>query len=259
MIPDLAPPVEASAEAPTAEPNADAPKEAPKAEPKAAPKAESAPAQQQAGPVAIIPAALTAPSATAFQVAVAAKPSGGGDALVVNAPVKDTVVTEGTRLSVQVPPEAFAHTKADATVTLTASRADGAALPGWMAFNPRTGTFEGTPPPGFKGEVVVKVVARDNDGREAVQTFKIAVGTGSGQVAPDGQGQPQGEGQPQEGSGTPPEGGPRSGDPVPGRQATAKPIGRPSLTEQLRAMGREGQKARQQAFLEQLRGKGRAA
>ena len=128
-----------------------------------------------------------------------------------------------------------------------------------MAFNPQTGAFEGTPPPGFTGEVVIKVIARDTDGREAVQTFKIAVGqTGTGTVGLDGAG---GEGQPQGEGGIPPPGeGARNGDQAPGRQAMgAKPVGRLSLTEQLRSMGREEQKARQQAFLDLMRGKGRAA
>ena len=40
-------------------------------------------------------------------------------------------------------------------VTLTAQQVNGAALPGWMSFNPQNGTFEGTPPPGFRGEVTV--------------------------------------------------------------------------------------------------------
>ena len=77
----------------------------------------------------MVPAALAAPAANAFQVAVAAKPTGGSDALVVNATMKDTVVSEGTKLPVQIPAEAFAHTKADASVTLTATRVDGTALP----------------------------------------------------------------------------------------------------------------------------------
>lgn len=44
-----------------------------------------------------------------------------------------------------------------------------------MSFNAQTGTVEGTPPAGFKGDVVVKVVARDERGNEAAQTLKISV------------------------------------------------------------------------------------
>jgi hypothetical protein len=109
-------------------------------------------------------------------------------------PVRDAVVTEGGRLSVTIPADAFAHTRADATVTLTATRADGAALPGWLAFNRKTGRFEGTPPPNFRGEVVVRVIARDSQGREAVQTFKIKIGSGAGPGGRDEGGSGRGEG-----------------------------------------------------------------
>jgi hypothetical protein len=240
------------------------------------------PAQPAAQPAAIgpatvqtIPAVLTAPTANAFQVSVAVKAAGGGDALVVNAPMRDSVVAEGNRISVTVPAEAFAHTKADATVTLTATRGDGAALPGWMAFNPQTGTFEGNPPPGFKGEVVVKVIARDKDGREAVQTFKIVVGQGAGNIAPgqgEGRGQPQGQGgegqgrgQPQGGEGLPQDGGQpqgtpgQTGDAGHGLPQVAKAVGRPSLTSQLRELSQEGRVAKQAALLNALKRGGKAA
>jgi len=226
-----------------------------------------------AATVQTVPAALTAPAANAFQVSVAVRAAGGGDALVVNAPMQDTVVTEGNRISVTVPAEAFAHTRADATVTLTATRGDGAALPGWMNFNPQTGTFEGTPPPGFRGEVVVKVVARDRDGRQAVQTFKIVVGQGAGNIAPrggDGQGRPQGgdQGQPQ--GGQPQDGGQGPGQPAPAPGQTgdaghgdapkaAKAVGRPSLTQQLRELSQEGRIAKQAALLNALKHGGKAA
>lgn len=194
-----------------------------------------APGAEVGNTISIIPAVLTPAIGNSFQIAVAAKPPGGGDALVVNAPMKDTVVAEGARIAVTIPAEAFAHTKADAAVTLVATRADGQALPGWMTFNPQTGTFEGTPPPGFKGEVVVKVVAKDSEGREAVQTFKIQVGAGQGNAAPD-----------------------RTGDlGQPGK--LAKAVGRLGLTEQLRNLSRDGQKSDARALVSLLQGKGRAA
>jgi filamentous hemagglutinin family protein len=124
---------------------------------------------------------LTAAGANSFQVALTSRSPGGGDALVVNSRLPDQTVSSGARISVTIPSDAFAHTRADASVTLSATRADGAALPGWLSFNPRTGTFEGTPPPGFRGEVAVKLTARDSEGRQVVQTFKIVVGQGQGQ------------------------------------------------------------------------------
>lgn len=190
---------------------------------------------------------MAAPNA--FQVVVTAKAAGAADALVVNAPMKDTVVAEGAKIAVTIPADAFAATKSDATVTLTATRMDGAALPGWMTFNPQTGTFEGTPPPGFKGEVVVKVIARDQDGHEAVQTFKIVVGeAGQGRVAPGGE-RGQGEGR---GQGQPPNG-------APGRSGDARPVGKPGLTEQLRSLSMKGQLAKHAALFHAIKTSGKAA
>ncbi|WP_277948863.1 DUF4347 domain-containing protein [Magnetospirillum sp. 15-1] len=190
-------------------------------------------------------------SSGGFQVQLASRSPGGGDALVVNAPVRDAGFALGARVSVQIPADSFASTRPDATVTLTATRANGATLPGWMVFNPQTGTFEGTPPPGFKGEVVVKVVARDNEGREAVQTFKIQVGEGGqGNVAPQGEG--EGRGQPQAPG--------RSGDAGgASKHAAAGPVGKLSLSEQLRSMSKEGRLAKQAALLGNLMSGGRAA
>ena len=197
--------------------------------------------------VTIIPATLTAPSATSFQITVAVKAAGAPDALVVNTPVKDSGFVLGARISVTIPADAFASTKPDATVTLTAQRADGAALPGWMVFNPQTGTFEGTPPPGFNGEVVVKVIARDNDGREAVQTFKIQVGeAGQGNVAPQGEGQPQTPGQTGD-----------AGHSI--KHAAVKPVGKLALSAQMKAMSFEGRVAKQMALFNAVKHNGKAA
>ncbi len=167
---------------------------------------------------------------------MAARPAGGQDALVVNAPMRDAAVGVGERIAVTIPTDTFAHTKADASVTLAASQANGAALPGWISFNPQTGTFEGTPPPGFVGELTVRVIARDNEGRQVVQTFKIAVGTGQGSATPaEGRGQGQADGQPNQPN--------QPGQGVPGRTGSAiDKLGKPSLAKQF---DRHGLAARQ--------------
>lgn len=116
-----------------------------------------------------------------FQVVVASNPSGTGEGLVVNAPLQNVTVSTGGRISVTVPADAFAHTDANAAVTLVATQASGQALPGWINFNPSSGKFEGTPPPGFRGELSVRVTARDNQGHQVVQVFKIVVGQDRGQ------------------------------------------------------------------------------
>ena len=122
-------------------------------------------------------AATTSKANNSFPVAVITSTSPRQNSLLVNTPIANQVVLPGTHINITIPTSAFSHTNPDANVQLTATRANGSALPAWIAFNPRTGTFEGTPPPGFNGEVTVKVIARDNDGREAVSTFKISIGS----------------------------------------------------------------------------------
>jgi hypothetical protein len=126
--------------------------------------------------LALAPAPRTQSAPGAFQVVVLSKPAGAPEGLMVNTAIGDARIAVGTAVKVEIPQTAFAATRADAKVTLSAQSADGAALPSWLSFNAQTGTVEGAPPAGFKGDVVVKVVARDERGNEAVQTLKISVG-----------------------------------------------------------------------------------
>lgn len=108
-----------------------------------------------------------------FRVAVLAESGQGGEtSLVVAKPIG--LVDAVGRVNFSVPTDAFAVSRADASVTLSATSADGRALPAWLSFNPATGVFEGTPPPG-ENAVVVKVIARDQAGNEAAQLVKIQI------------------------------------------------------------------------------------
>ena len=81
-----------------------------------------------------------------------------------------------------------------------------------------------------------------------MQTFKIQVGeAGQGNVAPQGEGRGEGEGrnQPQNGA--------------PDRTGDARPVGKPSLTEQLRALSMKGQLAKQVALSNAIKTGGKAA
>lgn len=49
-------------------------------------------------------------------------------------------------------------------------------MPKWVQFDPATGVFEVSPPKGFKGKLDLKVMARDDDGREAVAMFQMFIG-----------------------------------------------------------------------------------
>ncbi len=123
-------------------------------------------------------------------------------ALVLFQGVPDQFVESGTHLSLSVPADAFAHTQPKAIVRLAAQLQDGRPLPSWVTFNGQTGQFTGDAPPGLRGELRIKVIARDMDGREAVALFRVNVG--QGRVA---------------------------------GEAAKTPAGKPSLSQQLRAAG----------------------
>ncbi|MFT3858106.1 MAG: Ig-like domain-containing protein [Aquabacterium sp.] len=132
-----------------------------------------APAETPASPPSPPLPTLTRGGEGVFQVMVLPNRSAGGDSLVLNRPLPDQVLA-GSRISFAVPADTFAQTNPQARVTLAAMRADGRPLPAWLSFNPQTGRFEGTPPPGT-GDVTIRVIARDAQGHEAVTVFKIKV------------------------------------------------------------------------------------
>jgi hypothetical protein len=70
---------------------------------------------------------------------------------------------------------------------------DGGALPSWLFFDQQTGTFVGQPPSGMAGEIAVRIVARDQNGNEAVATIRINI-NGEAATQPQAGGQPGGEG-----------------------------------------------------------------
>jgi VCBS repeat-containing protein len=122
---------------------------------------------------------FTANDHGAFAVPVApTTATGSAAALVVFHPIADMAVGTGAATVLQVPSDSFMHTDPTARVALTAIREDGGALPTWVTFDPQTGRFDVRPPQGYSGEIVIRVIARDQSGHEATQTFKIDVGVG---------------------------------------------------------------------------------
>lgn len=77
---------------------------------------------------------------------------------------------------VSLPFDAFIHSNKDAVIKLEAKQVDNSKLPAWVQFDPVSGVFEVTPPQGFKGKLDLKVIARDDDGREAVAIFQMFIG-----------------------------------------------------------------------------------
>jgi hypothetical protein len=184
---------------------------------------------------------------------VAPTGAGQGESLVAVKPVA-VVDVQGSQVNFTLPNDTFASTQADASVQLAATQVDGSALPGWLAFNPQTGSFVGQPPAGVTGEVVVRVVARDQDGREAIATVRINVGAGGGVGAPQGQGDGQGPGQGQgDGQGEAPQAPGQQGELAPDPAAPAIKLsdfgpgqtlggqtfaGKPTFQDQLRMASR---------------------
>lgn len=81
-----------------------------------------------------------------------------------------------TATKISLPFDAFIHSNKEAVIKLQAKQANDAPLPKWVQFDPATGVFEVTPPKGFKGKLDLKVVARDDDGREATAIFQMFIG-----------------------------------------------------------------------------------
>ncbi len=96
--------------------------------------------------------------------------------LIVTRSVPDQFVESGGRASFNLPPDAFKHSNPGEQLQLSASQANGTALPAWLRFDPRSGTFQGTPPPGLATQLQIKVTARDSQGREVTAIFKVVVG-----------------------------------------------------------------------------------
>lgn len=121
----------------------------------------------------LISESLTSSSGFRTAVTEAATPN-----LTVFRGVTDQFIEGNKPASFVLPYDAFVHTRPEATVTLVAKLANGDPLPSWVQFDPRSGTFQLSPPPGFSEELQIKVIARDGEGREASSMFRFFVGEG---------------------------------------------------------------------------------
>ncbi|MFA9283729.1 putative Ig domain-containing protein [Comamonas sp. SY3] len=84
------------------------------------------------------------------------------DAPVVATPIPVIGVLQDTSLNFTVPAGTFVDPDGD-TLTLSATLADGSALPAWLTFNTATRTFSGKPGPLDLGNLSIKVTASDGD------------------------------------------------------------------------------------------------
>ena len=96
--------------------------------------------------------------------------TGVNDAPTVAQPIADQSVPTNAPFSFQLPANTFHDDDNGDTLVLTATLADGSALPTWLHFDAATGTFSGTQAP--KGApFVVKVTATDGSNASVSDTF----------------------------------------------------------------------------------------
>ena len=93
----------------------------------------------------------------------------------LTAPLADQTVLEDAAFNVVLPGNAFADEDAGDVLTLLASVSDGNALPSWVAFDPNTRTFSGTPDDAQVGSLDLKVTVTDTGGLAASDVFTLTV------------------------------------------------------------------------------------
>ena len=98
------------------------------------------------------------------------------DAPTVANAIPNQSATVGEAFSYAFPENTFSDVDTGATLTYTATQADGTALPAWLSFAGNTRTFAGTPQATDAGTVLVKVTARDGRGGSVSDTFTLTVG-----------------------------------------------------------------------------------
>ncbi len=80
----------------------------------------------------------------------------------VAAEIANQTFNEDSPLSFRIPAGTFSDPDSDPLV-LSATLADGSALPEWLSFDAGTRTFSGTPPQNFNGQIALKVSASDGE------------------------------------------------------------------------------------------------
>lgn len=97
------------------------------------------------------------------------------DAPEVATVLADQQATEDMLFAFTVPQDTFRDVDSGDTLALSATRADGSALPTWLRFDAATRTFSGTPANGDVGSVFLRVMATDTAGAQVSQIFSIGV------------------------------------------------------------------------------------
>jgi Ca2+-binding RTX toxin-like protein len=101
--------------------------------------------------------------------------SNGNHAPTVAQSIPNQATNEDQSWSFAMPAGTFADVDAGDTLTYTAKLGDGSALPSWLAFDPKTATFTGTPGDPQIGTLAVTVTATDTGGLAASSSFNVTI------------------------------------------------------------------------------------
>jgi uncharacterized delta-60 repeat protein len=96
------------------------------------------------------------------------------DAPILSSALADQPTTAGTAFSFALPANAFTDPDGD-TLTYSIAMADGTGAPPWLAFNPSTHTFSGTPDALDVGSFDIRVTAKDPAGSTSSDIFSLTV------------------------------------------------------------------------------------
>jgi hypothetical protein len=112
-----------------------------------------------------------------YQLGIVERTNPDGDhELRLEKKIPDQEFAAGSRfIRYLIPVDTFVHTDVEAKVALSAFMIDGTPLPTWLNFDGEKGEFSGLPPESFYGELLIKVVARDDDGRQAETIVRLRV------------------------------------------------------------------------------------
>jgi len=124
------------------------------------------------------PYAVTDGLATA-QAVLELRITGSNDAPQLLRPLVDHKVQAGSAFRIVVPAGSFADPDHGDSLALSASGAGGGALPGWLSFDPATGSFSGSAPAEAGASVDLTVVARDGSGLAVSGGFRLSVAAAS--------------------------------------------------------------------------------
>jgi Ca2+-binding RTX toxin-like protein len=97
------------------------------------------------------------------------------DAPVVSTGLTNQSASQGAAWAYTVPANTFTDVDAGDTITLSATLANGNALPAWLSFNAATGTFSGRPLGANVGDLALKVTATDTAGAAVSTVLNLNV------------------------------------------------------------------------------------